>query len=713
MPIFTAGIVWEPREPLPPECSFIGTQGLSHSIGPKTVPDNTIKGHTRNVLPPESISIDGRIIHDTAKVTISQVFWNNADIPLVQASYVFPLPSGCSVTSFSCRINRDKILRAQVQPKKDAQKAFQKAIEAHQVAALLEQNTPEIFTGSLGSIPANTRVEAELTYITLLKRHISPGKSITTFTVPTAIATRFGKIPDGIPQVASQKGPHTFALQLEVVEAEKILVIKSETHKIILDRGFHEFKVSKLRALSMHGDDANKEAAMVRLDLETGFLDEDFVLVIEKCCPGAAEHPQAWLESHPSLHGQKAMMITIPSSFMIEEGRPSTQGEILFLVDRSGSMADKIVPVKSSLRFFLKGIPIGRTFNILSFGSRYEKLWAESELYSEKSLQTALEYVDREVQANMGGTELLDALNAALQERDAIIPCDVIILTDGEVWRLDETLSLVQKTTNTSRGMVRFFSLGIGSHVSHALVQGIASRDGGYSEIIPNASAGGWEDRVVAMLKAALTNHAQSLELRINDKADYGEFLTSPVDIESLNPFQERRIFLLSRADASPEEARSITIEAIKCNGERVCTAVRMKRLTKNDVTIHSLAARAILEDLEYALDETRTKQTLDEKRGLNQAQAEDLACRFSLISKMTSFFLQQDNNEHGEGNYAMCTVLPVCEASEIFGSSASKSNHSERRVTTFMWHRDDPTTPMDYKQSIASISGDVFPFIE
>jgi hypothetical protein len=104
----------------------------------------------------------------------------------------------------------------------------------------------------------------------------------------------------------------------------------------------------------------------------------------------------------------------------------------------------------------------------------------------------------------MGGTELLPAIQAIVAARARDLMADVIVLTDGETWRLDETLGYIQKTRHITEGRVLFFVLGVGWAVSHALVDGIAKAGGGYAEVVQEASQGGWEDRVVSMAQAAL-----------------------------------------------------------------------------------------------------------------------------------------------------------------------------------------------------------------
>ncbi|KAI1443782.1 VIT-domain-containing protein [Annulohypoxylon stygium] len=637
MAVFSAGIVWDPREPLPADLG--GQTHVAYHVHAlpdepiiKVLPDNILKEPTRNLLSPLSVSINGRIVDDTARVTVSQVFWNNADIPIPKASYVFPLPSGCTVTDFSCRIGRDKTIRAKVKPKAEARQAFHQAVAAQRTAALLEQSTPELFTASLGNIPTDTRLEAELTYVTLLKRQFSHEKNITEFTIPTAIASRYGSAPSDIQGNLSGATPNSFTLQVEVMEAEKIIQIKSDTHKILLDEAPSKRKVSNWVNFLGKNQESRIDIATVELDSSVGFLHEDFILTIETNSPSKVDHAQAWLESHPTLDNQKAMMVTIPSSLMLESEETAKKGEVIFLIDRSGSMQDKIEAVKSSLQFFLKGIPVDRKFNIWSFGSKYKQLWDKSRNYTSGSLQLALDHV-KELKSDMGGTELLPALTAMIASRDKSCPCDMIILTDGEVWRLDETLALIQTTRASSQGAVRFFSLGIGAHVSHALVQGIASRGGGYSEVIPKASTGGWEERVVSMLKAALTTHVSTMGIKLNGKDDYDRFLASPADFKDLNPFQGNRVYLLSKPDSSLDKLESVVIETVKSNGDTESTTIPVIALKRPDSIIHNLGVQAIVEDVGNP-----------KKQILSPTQATELACRFSLASKWTSFFLEQEN---------------------------------------------------------------------
>lgn len=106
--------------------------------------------------------------------------------------------------------------------------------------------------------------------------------------------------------------------------------------------------------------------------------------------------------------------------------------EMIFLVDRSGSMSgSRINQVRDTLQIFLRSLPEGTLFNIIGFGTRFDKLFPESKEYNENSLQIAVQHVEK-MSANLGGTNLLNPLQAIFAEKcKEGIPRQLFVLTDG------------------------------------------------------------------------------------------------------------------------------------------------------------------------------------------------------------------------------------------------------------------------------------------
>jgi hypothetical protein len=516
---YAAGIFFDPREPPPP--GYWGPLSPVHP-GPDPAAPAPQPPHrhangahqppTRGVLPPRSILVTAQIVHDTAKVSVTQTFLNDTSNVIPKGAYTFPLPAGCTVVEFSCRVGSTRIVRGKAKPKLQALEAFDNAARSNQPAGLLEQDTPEIFTTTLANIPANTKLQAEISFITLLKHRFSEGSAVTTLTIPTYIASRYGAAPD-FQREPSAEPLQSLSVRIKVLAAEHITSIWSKTHDVKVERDVGENTCQSWSEFVTRGGTDDTKSALVELANEFTFLDRDFVLDITTLPQDGFESPHACMETHPSLANHNAVMITIPPNFLLENQLSVHNAEILFVADRSGSMGDKIEALKSAMKFFLHGIPQGQYFNVWCFGTDYSYLWPRSRVYSETTLREALSHVSQYFRADMGGTELLPALKAIVSARGGHYMTDVVLLTDGEVWMLDKTIDFIHKIRRSTEGRVRFFSLGIGNAVSHELVEGIAKAGGGYAEVIPAASQGGWEDRMVAVLSATLTGHIGPLKI--------------------------------------------------------------------------------------------------------------------------------------------------------------------------------------------------------
>lgn len=444
-----------------------------------------------------------------AKATLIQTFCNDAPDNIDKAIYQFPMPYESSVIDFKCQIGETKTLQGLVRPKPEAREEFDQAVSSGRSAGLVEQDRLDVFRTEIGNIPANTTVQVKLSCIFFLKYALTDDVTTTVLTIPTYIAPRYG---DSGFELVSETGPQRntrFSLDVNILNTTEIRKIHSDTHEMIVEIGGSQ--------RSQHWADSaspGRTSASVKLK-DTTCLDKDFILSISAYPAVDDEQPQATLEISPN--GSSAMMLEIPPGFMLRDQSPMKENsrEIIFLADRSGSMSGrKIASLKSSLEFFLHGLP-KTLFNMWCFGSDYTSLWPKSRKYSDDTLTKALKYVSS-FQGDMGGTELLPALKAVVSARDKKTPnMDVIVLTDGEIWELEETIDFVRKARAESGGALRFFTMGIGDGVSHELVEGIARAGGGYAEIIPLVDGGSWDERMVAVLKAAMSGHVAGVDIEV------------------------------------------------------------------------------------------------------------------------------------------------------------------------------------------------------
>ncbi|TNV84285.1 hypothetical protein FGO68_gene9917 [Halteria grandinella] len=157
-------------------------------------------------------------------------------------------------------------------------------------------------------------------------------------------------------------------------------------------------------------------------------------------------------------------------SFNFVEVEPKLY-EYIFLLDRSGSMGGAPIRLaREALKLFLHSLPIGSTFNVVSFGSDYNQLFQESVEYNDENFKYAVEQVSK-FDANMGGTEIYEPIKKIFSnEPNPVLPRHLYLLTDGEVGNTEVIVDLIRK----NRGTTKVNTFGIGSGVSTVLIKDCA-----------------------------------------------------------------------------------------------------------------------------------------------------------------------------------------------------------------------------------------------
>ena len=629
-------------------------------------------------LPQVGLDAHATILASNSRTVITQTFVNPSSTEAIsEVFYSFPLYESSSIVGFTCRLG-DTVIEGIVKPKEKANEIYQEAKSKGQTAAILDRSlsAADVFSTRLGNVPAGGTVLVEITLIQELAQDAKTDG--VRYTVPVTIGPRYGT-GVGLPHLPEGVIVKT-AIKVDVVmeKGSNIRNIRSPSHPIQVELG---------RTADMPVSTFEPNYASIQLR-ENVTIDEDFVITVNA---DKQDLPFAFLETHPTLPNQRALMVSLVPKFSL----PPDSSEIVFVIDRSGSMMDKMRTLRAALGLFLKSLPLGVPFNLISFGSSSKALWVRSKVSTRESLEEALQYT-KKMQADLGGTEILSGLEAAVEKRYQDKVLEVLVLTDGEVWNQSEVFDLVNKANQQHSS--RFFTLGLGDSVSHSLINGISRAGKGFTQTVLNNED--LNKTVVRMLKGALMPRLHNSRLdvdisKVEVEEDFvkvelfgddttntepspkqislfdqdhkeGEgigdvreplpkiavpsILQAPHDLPALFPFIRSNIYLLlsQSIDSFPE---TIALRANSKHGP-LELEIPVQDIGKGQ-TVHQLAAKKTITELEESrgwiysaknaeceLIKTKWESRVDE---LVQTECERLGVRFQIAGKHCSFVAVSD----------------------------------------------------------------------
>lgn len=667
-------------------------------------------------LPQTGLDVHATILSTNSRTIITQTFVNPSSTEAIpEVFYSFPLYESSSIVGLTCHVG-NKVVKGIVAPKEKANQIYQEAKSKGKTATILDQsqNAADVFLTRLGNVSAGETVLVEITLVQELVQDAQVDG--TRYMVPVSIAPRYGAGSGDPDPPGSVLLKTVIKVDIIMEKGSHIRNIRSPSHPIQVDLG---------RASDMPESTFESCYAAVKLR-ENVVINEDFVLTVNA---DKQDLPFAFLETHPTLPNQQALMISLVPRFSL----PPDASEIIFVIDRSGSMDGKIPTLRSALELFLKSVPLGVPFNIISFGSSHRSLWPRSKVSSEESLSQALRHT-RKIKADMGGTHILGALQAAVKDgyQDKVL--EVLVLTDGDIWDQGSVFDFVNK--ENQENSTRFFALGIGNSVSHALINGISRAGKGFSQtVIKNEDL---NKTVVRMLKGALMPRLLNGRLDMNipeldekyvdiewpdddtvqpepaaepisffnqghkEEKDVGDLrkvlpkfsipntLQAPTDLPALFPFIRSTIYVLLSHDSTsfPE---AITLRAESKHGP-IELEIPVQDIGKGE-TLHQLAAKKTVTELEEsrgwihfakgAQGEPIMKKYESRMDELVQQECERLGVRYQIAGKHCSFVAVLDDDISGyESDSNHTDGIPSHEDQRARSASRKKkmANYKRRR---------------------------------
>lgn len=540
-----------------------------------------------------SVEIEGQV----ATTRVDQVFYNSSGQRL-EGSYLFPLPPGARIDSFSMEVD-GKTLEAELLDAAKARTIYEDIVRRMKDPALLEYAGQGLFKVRVYPIEAHANKRIRLKYTELLAKESG------------MVAYRYPLNTEKF----SPKALESVSVKVEVKAGAPLATIFSPSHTVELTRD------GAKRAV------ASWEAAGVRPET-------DFQLYYSTKQADIALDLLSYRD--PSFPGDGYfLMLATPSARMKDQ--EVARKDVVFVLDSSGSMAadDKIAQARRALEFCVTSLNEGDRFEIIRFSTEAEPLFGRLEPVSEQSRQDARTFVQGLKAA--GGTAIDEALGAALsvsgsQEQR---PLMVVFLTDGRptIGTTDEESILRRVIKKRGTRLVRMFCFGLGSDVNTHLLDKIARDTRAASQyVLPQEDI---EVKVSSFYEKI--SYPVLANPRIEVSGGPRVSLLHPRDLPDL--FRGEQLLLLGRFKGKGEAVVRLRGQ-VNGRGRVFTYETRFDGSAENDFIGKLWATRRV----GYLLDQIRLNGENDELRG----EVTRLARRYGIVTPYTAYLIVEDEAASG-----------------------------------------------------------------
>ena len=427
----------------------------------------------------KSIHVQGNLDGLMLRVKARQSYRNETGRNL-ETVYTFPMAWGATLLGLNVEL-AGKRMAATVIEKKQATEKYETAIDDGDTPVMVEKSGSGLYTANLGNLKDGEEAVIEIEYAQLLR--FEHGR--VRMSIPTTLAPRYGDAygPGGLaPHETDRVNPmveYPFTLKLDLQGQIARAQLSCPSHKVSV---------------------AATDLGVTVLLEQGGMLDRDFILNLEGL------EGQSFAVTGPD-GDQHAVLASFCPKLPTQEVAPLL---LKILVDCSGSMqGDSISQARAALHEVAQALTPADFVSYSKFGSSVEHVIPKLESCTPGLIANGLARAIKVTEADLGGTELNQALESTFAiKRPALGEqgIDVLLITDGDVWKIDEIV------TSASRSGHRIFAVGVGSSPAESLLRDLAEKTGGACELVsPNESVADAVIRTFRRMRAA-----QSVQLQVN-----------------------------------------------------------------------------------------------------------------------------------------------------------------------------------------------------
>ena len=423
------------------------------------------QGKAKTMCPLKHTDVNAEISGFISRVVVTQQFQN----PLkekIEAVYMFPLPQNAAVDDMTMIVG-ERTVRGKILPREEARVVYEAAKSSGQVAGLLDQERPNIFTQSVANILPGEQVKITISYVETL----SYVNGAYEFVFPMVVGPRY--IPrTSLPPPGSQGGVEDSSR----IAAKNLPPNVRSGHDISLEVALDAGLIIDNLSSKTHLVDIQRpdnRSARLRLKENATIPNKDFILRYDV---GTQAIQDAVLTHRSDKGGFFTMILQPPDRITVADVTPK---ELVFVLDTSGSMHGfPIDKAKETMKLALDGLNPSDTFNLITFAGDTSILFPEPVPATRENLRKAQAFLS--TYQGAGGTEMMKAIEAALKPSDDQSHVRIVcFMTDGYVGNEMEIIAEVQKHPKA-----RVFAFGIGESVNRFLLDKMAEAGRGEVEYV-------------------------------------------------------------------------------------------------------------------------------------------------------------------------------------------------------------------------------------
>ncbi len=411
-----------------------------------------------------------------ARAQVTQQF-ENPYSDKIEAVYTFPLPQNAAVDAMTLTVG-ERVVKGKIKKREEARAIYEAAKRRGNMAGLLDQERPNIFTQSVANILPGEQISITISYVETLPydggtysvmfpmvvgpRYI-PGQPIAQEPPTQPLGGGWAYDTEQFPDASHITPPvlkpgtrsgHDLSLSVTIDAGVPIHRVQSTTHEIAVTN-------------------SNDSRAEVHLRKEATIPNKDFILTYAVAGESIED---AILTHREGNDGFFTLLLQPPDRVMTDRVTPK---ELVFVLDTSGSMSGfPIEKAKETMRLAIDGLNPHDTFNLITFAGDTHVLFPEPVPATPSNMRKAQLFL--ESRRGGGGTEMMKAIRVALDPSDSQEHLRLVcFMTDGYIGNDMAIVGEIQKHPNA-----RVFAFGIGSSVNRFLLDKMAEHGRGEVEYV-------------------------------------------------------------------------------------------------------------------------------------------------------------------------------------------------------------------------------------